>query len=156
DGPKRAIDAMDEIQRRYYITAFQSAVFNALLDDRLTAGALAILEEGDLAWKHDSGAVFPVTADEVASGALPPRLSAPEISPSGRMWGADSSRASGAVGGGELAALAATGVTPEHLAAYGERTGDRVAAQGARRPMRVPLSFPEVEGGVDEHGHYIR
>lgn len=156
DGPKRAIDTMDELQRRYYITAFQSAIFNALLDDRLAAGALGSLEEGDLAWKHDSGAVFPVTADELASGSLPPRLAALEISPSGPMWGADMTRASGPVGERELAALTAVGVTPGDLVAYGERTGDRVAVQGARRPMRVPLRYPDAEGGVDERGHYIR
>ena len=97
DGPKRAIDGMDQLQRRYYITAFQSAVFNAVLDDRLAAGALATLEEGDLAWKHDNGAVFAVTAgDDPAQ--LAARLAALEISPSGPMWGSGMTRAAGAVG----------------------------------------------------------
>jgi tRNA pseudouridine13 synthase len=28
--------------------------------------------------------------------------------------------------------------------------------RGGRRPFRVPLVDPEVEGGIDEHGHYVR
>ena len=28
--------------------------------------------------------------------------------------------------------------------------------EGDRRPLRVPLRDPEVEGGIDEHGHYVR
>lgn len=159
DGPKRAIDEMDPLQRRYFITAFQSAVFNAVLEDRLRAGTFARLEEGDLAWKHDNGAVFPVTADELAGeGAriLRERLERLEISPSGPMWGAEMTRASGAVAERELAALTASGVTPEMMTEYRQRTGDRLAAEGARKPLRVPLMYPDVEGGVDEHGHYIR
>ncbi len=27
---------------------------------------------------------------------------------------------------------------------------------GDRRPLRIPVIDPEVEGGVDEHGAYIR
>lgn len=159
EGPKRAIDDMDPLQRRYFITSFQSAVFNAVLDERLTAGTLASLEEGDLAWKHDNGAVFSVTPEELEGERgveLRGRVERLEVSPSGPMWGADMTRAGGAVGERELAALAATGVTPEMLDDYRRRTGDRLAAQGARKPLRVPLKHPDVEGGVDEHGHYIR
>lgn len=159
DGPKRAIDDMDPLQRRYFITAFQSAVFNSVLEERLAAGTLACVEEGDLAWKHDNGAVFPVTAEELEGerGAeLRGRLERLEVSPSGPMWGADMTRAGGAVGERELAALKATGVTPETMDEYRQRTGDRMAAEGARKPLRVPLMYPDVEGGVDEHGHYIR
>lgn len=28
--------------------------------------------------------------------------------------------------------------------------------RGSRRPLRVPLRYPDVEGGIDEHGHYVR
>ena len=43
------------------INAFQSAVFNAVLDGRVAEGSLATLREGDLAFKHDNHAVFAVS-----------------------------------------------------------------------------------------------
>ena len=54
----------------------------------------------------------------------------------------------------ELDALHAEGVTIETLASYAERT--RQPITGARRPLRVPVIDPQTEGGIDEHGHYVR
>ena len=63
-------------------------------------------------------------------------------------------RANGPVGEREVAALNASGVTLEALATFQERRRGRLT--GERRPLRVPLTDPDVEGGIDEHGTYIR
>ena len=60
-------------------SALQSAMFNRVLDWRLEQGLLSSLIEGDLAWKHATGGIFPVTVPELESGELPGRLAALEI-----------------------------------------------------------------------------
>ncbi len=147
---RRACLAIGRAQLGFYVNAFQSAVFNWLLDDRIARGALGTLEPGDLAWKHDSRAVFAVTEELCASGELMDRLATLEISPSGPLWGPGMTTASGVVGERERAALAEAGVTIEHL----EQSPIRV--EGARRAMRVRLAHPDVDSGFDEHGPYVR
>jgi tRNA pseudouridine13 synthase len=154
DPARRAAYAIDQMQRRFFITAFQSSVFNAVLHERLREGTLAKLAEGDLAWKHDSGAVFRVDGALAADAVTRERLRTLEISPSGPMWGPDMMQAEGRAGEVERGALDATGVTIEAIKGYGERAHDPVP--GKRRALRVPLALPDVEGGADEHGAYIR
>ena len=134
----------------FWTSALASAVFNRVLDERIDAGTVDTLLEGDLAWKHDSRAVFPVTAEELATGALPPRLTAFEISPSGPLWGAGMTHAGGGVSEAETRALAAADLAPEQLDTAVPRP------EGARRPLRAPFENADVEGGTDEHGQYIR
>ncbi len=152
----QAVRAIERLEFGFYITAFQSAVFNTLLDDRIASGRLAALEDGDLAFKHDSGAVFPIAPDMPAEdrSALADRLKSLEISPSGPMWGRDMTRASGPIADAERAALEATGVTEAVFAAMSRRDAETMVGQ--RRPMRVPLTFPDVEAGIDERGDYIK
>src|SRR5690606_20483603 len=109
---------------------------------------------GDLAWKHDNGAVFAVDEETASSEETRGRVARLEVSPSGPLWGPKMTRAAGEVGRAEDDALARTGVTVDDVAAWEKRT--RLAAPGARRPFRVPLKDPDVEGGVDEHGEYVR
>ncbi len=152
----QAVRAIERLDFGFYITAFQSAVFNTLLDARIESGRLASLEDGDLAFKHDSGAVFPVAADMPADdrAALAARLQSLEISPSGPMWGKDMTRAAGPIADAERAALESTGVTEATFNAMSRR--DLETMVGQRRPMRVPLTFPDVEAGVDDRGDYIK
>jgi tRNA pseudouridine13 synthase len=63
-------------------------------------------------------------------------------------------RTQGAVDEAEVAALRGIGVTVEDLERFGERRKGRLA--GTRRPLRVQLTDPDVEGGLDEHGPYVR
>ncbi|MHC4416361.1 MAG: tRNA pseudouridine(13) synthase TruD [Planctomycetota bacterium] len=147
---REACAAVGKSTRSFWISALQSAVFNRVLDQRIADGTLTTLVEGDLAWKHDSGSVFLVTADELASGRLCPRLEALEISPSGPLWGAGMIRPQAAVAEAEQQALAGVGVPLDTFADTESRL------QGARRPLRVPMIHPETEAGADEHGPYIR
>ncbi len=149
-----AVRAMDAGARRFFVSAFQSAVFNAVLDERLVAGTLGALVPGDLAMKHDNRAVFAVDDAARADPALADRLARVEISPTGPMWGTRMPRASGAILEAETGALERAGVTIEQLEAFDRGSGG--LAEGARRALRVPMTDPEVEAGADEHGEFIR
>ncbi|HBS28574.1 MAG TPA: tRNA pseudouridine(13) synthase TruD [Phycisphaerales bacterium] len=155
-NPQKAFEAVDAAQRRFWCSAFQSAVFNRVLMERLEGrpAPLDALVEGDLAWKHDNGAVFAVDAPTLGDPRTTERLRAGEISPSGPVWGAEMTRAAGAPGDTERRLLDEGSVTPEALELFARRMGP--AMSGARRPLRVPLIDPEVEGGIDEHGEYVR
>ncbi len=152
--PQRAMLSLDETMLRFYEAAFQSAVFNATLDDRLSRGTLSTLDAGDLAVKHENLAVFMVDDEVAADPGTRERLRTFEISPSGPQWGASMMRAGAETDARELAILGSFGVTPEQLGAFDAAVRHRL--DGRRRPLRVPVIDPEVEGGVDEHGSYVR
>ncbi|MHC4220036.1 MAG: tRNA pseudouridine(13) synthase TruD [Planctomycetota bacterium] len=152
-GGRRTRDAARAVGRTamsFWISALQSAVFNRVVDHRLAQGTLTELVEGDLAWKHANGAVFAVTAGELAGGELAPRLERFEISPSGPLWGAGMIRPGPTVSAVEREALEAMGVTEESFA------GRDYEFKGARRSLRAPIGHPSTESGVDEHGAFIR
>ncbi len=151
---KSAFLSLDETTLRFYLSAFQSAVFNTLLDERLSENSLGTLREGDVAVKHANLACFVVDGPTAADPALAQRLASFEISPSGPMWAAGMLRASGEIDAREVAALARSGLAPERLDDFA--ASSRYNLEGKRRPYRVPLTNPEVEGGVDEHGAYVR
>ena len=155
---ERAIGTIDMTQRRFWVSAFQSAVFNRILDLRIESGALATLREGDLAMKQRNGAVFTVDAPTLADPDTHTRLAELKISPTGPVWGTQMMRAKGLTGEIEQAALDETDVTLEDIARFESRTRQPVA--GARKALRAPLDVsdapPEVEAGADEHGPFIR
>lgn len=152
--PAQALRAVDDTQRRFWITAFQSAVFNQVLAGRIEAGSFDKLLPGDLAQKRHNGAVFAVDQTVLNDPGTPERLRSFDIGPSGPLWGPKMMRAAGVVNELEAAALEQTGVTLADMESFAQRSRQQIT--GARRPLRVPLIDPEVEGGVDEHGHYIR
>jgi len=152
-SPGQAVRSIERSERDYFLTAFQSAVFNAVLDERLRAGTLGGLHEGDLAFKHDSGAVFAVAGADLTA-ELVARAEAFEVSPSGPLWGAQMMRATVQTDAAELAALEASGVTFDQLVRFADQHAGRPS--GARRPLRIRLTDPEVEAGADEHGPFIR
>lgn len=170
EGAQRAVTSIGRIGLHFWISALQSAVFNSVLDQRIDGGILGDLLEGDLAWKHGAptdggavtpgrGAVFAVTAKELASGELRSRLDTLEISPSGPLWGRDMKRAEGITGEKERDALRAAGLSIDMFdTAVGGTPGVKspIMLKGARRPLRIPIRNTEIDGGVDEHGNYIR
>lgn len=153
-SPRQAIRSIEPRARNFYLSALQSAVFNAVLDQRVLASTFDRLFPGDLAFKHQNRAVFAVDDAVLADPSTASRLAAFEISPSGPMWASRMPRASGVIDKTELEALARLDLTPEILAEYESRNRD--ALEGARRPLRIPLIDPDAEGGVDEHGPYVR
>lgn len=149
---RQAFRSLDDLTLGFFISAAQSAAFNSILDRRLRDNTLAALHAGDIAMKRDNRACFAVDEATAADPETARRLAALEISPTGPMWGPSMMRATGDTDARELAALAELELTPEALAASPLAS----KLEGERRPLRVPLTDPDIEGGLDEHGPYIR
>jgi tRNA pseudouridine13 synthase len=150
-SPEHAVLSGGSIVRDFWIAALQSAVFNRTVLRRLDAGTLGTLLDGDRAYHHRSGRSFRIDATMLGPDSdVLPRLHAFELSPSGLMPGRDFGPAAGVPGELERAACADFGIDPTLFA-----TG-ALAPTGTRRPLRVPVTNPQCEGGFDEHGPYIR
>lgn len=151
---ERAVRAVDVVQRRYWFTSLQSWIFNRCLARRMEEGLFDRLVRGDLAMKSENGAMFRVDEAVLADPSVEDRLRTFEIGPSGPLWGNRMMRAEGSVDATELAELERAGVTPDQLEEAARQLGP--AMGGTRRALRVPLRYPEIEAGVDEHGSFIR
>ncbi|HET6249617.1 MAG TPA: tRNA pseudouridine(13) synthase TruD [Tepidisphaeraceae bacterium] len=139
-----AARAVDDKLRRLWVSALQSRAFNEVVEKRIDS--LDKLMTGDLAWKHDSGAVF-LVEDAVVEQ---PRCDAFEISPSGPLIGYRMTLPQGEPLAIEQAVFTASGFTPADF----RRAGD-LKVSGARRPLRVQPKDVQLEGGVDEHGPHV-
>src|SRR5262245_53591599 len=136
--PREAYAALGKRPRRIYVSAWQSYVFNRVLDARLATDDYDRLLAGDLAWLHGSGALYPVEDSALEAD----RASRFEASPTGPLPGHDLRRATGRPGEVEGAVLAEDAV-PEEAFLDGP-----VRTRGARRPLRVPL----VDGSLEAEG----
>lgn len=151
-SPNQAVRAIERMHKSFLVTAAQSYVFNQVLDRRLRGGTFAKLLPGDLAWKHDNGAVFSVDdATAVKENADEGRVASLEVSPSGPMWGPSMTRAQGDVAKLELEALQAFSLTEADL-----EGGGNIRPEGVRRPLRVAMRDPDISSGVDDFGSYVR
>jgi len=150
---RAAVMNIDPMQREFFVTAWQSAIFNQVLEQRVIDNTFAQLLPGDVAFIHGPRKQFPVSAEEAETENAPGgRIEQFEVSPSGPMWGKDMTWAKEAPGEIELRELEATGLTKEML----EGVEDAPIATGTRRPLRIPVIDPDYSAGADEHGPYIR
>lgn len=136
---EKAFGAVHPRLRKLYLSAFQSYLFDRVLELRLdTIDRVAM---GDLAWKHLNGACFLV--EDAALEA--PRAEAFEISATGPMFGCKMKQPVDAVLDLEQRILSDEGIGPD---AFDLGSGMRM--EGERRPLRVPLGDPsfKVEGDV--------
>lgn len=117
----------------FLLSAYQSALFNRVLDTRLQT--LDQVFEGDLAMKHPGRSVFRV---EDAS-AEQPRADRFEISPTGPIFGYKMIEPTGWQADVETSVLVAEGMTPE-----GFRVGRGIKAKGGRRALRFQVYEPEL------------
>ena len=156
--PAGVVRSLERFEQSFFVSALQSALFNIVLDHRIAAGSLGTLGPGDVAFKHDSGAVFAVSetlapeSEELRT--LAERCARLEISASGPMWGTGMMPARAGVLELEQRVLHDAGLSIDDFVRLAKARLDGV--EGARRPLRVPLSYPDVEAGQDEHGPYIR
>lgn len=136
--PRAGFEALGKRPRRIYVSAYQSYLFNRCLDARLAADSYDRLEPGDLAWQHETGALYPSDGDEADFD----RARRFEASPSGPLPGFDLPSPTGAPLALERCVIDAEGLSDDLFRA------DHVATRGARRPYRVPLvdASLEVEG----------
>jgi tRNA pseudouridine13 synthase len=114
-------------ERKLLVSALQSEIFNALLAARVEAGELGRIVDGDLVRKEDSGGLF--VADDVAE--VQSRADRLEVSATGPMMGAEMRWPAREAARREEEALAAAGLTREHLDRF------RRAGEGTRRGYRV-------------------
>lgn len=140
----RAFLAIDHALRRFYISAYQSYLFNQVVAARLPGG-LGTLLAGDLALLHANGAVFRVE-DPAAEQT---RATAFEISPTGPLFGYRMTPAEGAAGEIEQSVLDIAQLTPQ---AFRE---NRLRVKGARRPLRFPVTNAAIRLGADAVGAYF-
>ena len=151
-SPQEAAAGIDAAQRRFFTSALQSRMFNTVLAKRIADGLFDKLIDGDLAWKHDSRAVFAVDAETAEYENAPGgRVTTKETSPSGPMWGSQMTLASAAVAKWERQVLDERGLTDADL--MGNAI---VSAKGSRRSMRQFLINPQVSDGQDDRGAYVR
>jgi len=141
-----AVRAIPTRTLRFHLSAFQSRIFNRVLATRLSQGLpLGALIGGDVVYEHSSGRTTPLPPIEPAAADLQARARAFEISPSGPMPGARSLVAEGRPGELERAALTAEGLCAKDF----EDLPKGFAQNGARRPLRVPLTELDVSWGTE-------
>lgn len=149
---EEAVAAIDRSQHELIIHSWQSRIFNAVLDRRIRDGRFDRLVVGDVAMPIGSRGIFPVDAAtaelENAPGGRMPKL---EVSPTGPLWGTEMPRAGGEPDAIEIEMLEAGGIGVDELG----RVGD-TGVHGRRRAMRIKLGLPELSGGADEHGPYVK
>jgi tRNA pseudouridine13 synthase len=131
-GLRKSVSAMPRKLLRLYLSAYQSSLFDCLVDMRLAT--LERIWPGDLAYKHINGACFLVTD----AAAEQPRADTFEISPSAPLFGYKTKLAKGQAGLLEQSLLDKEKLTLESF-----RLSGGLAMEGARRPLRVPLQTHE-------------
>ena len=143
-NPASAVRTVDQRIRRLCISALQSDFFNQVVARRIAS--LDKLLPGDLAEKHDNGAVFRVVDATVEQ----PRCDAFQISPTGPLIGYRMTLPEGQPLQIEEEIFASRGIRPADFRAAG-----RLKVKGARRSLRVRPTDIELAAGVDEHGPHI-
>lgn len=121
----RAYASVPKRLKTFLLSAYQSELFNRVLDARLEN--LDRVSAGDIAVKHPGHSVF-LVEDESAEQ---PRAAQFEISPTGPIYGFKMMQAQGQQGDLEAAVL-----SQESLALEDFRVGEGIQAQGARRALR--------------------
>lgn len=134
----RAFDVVNPRLKKLYLSAFQSWLFDLLLDERLHS--FDQVEEGDLAFRHVNGACFLV--EDAAAEA--PRADRQEISPTGPLFGCRMTLPGGTARRREEALLDEHGLTLDQFELPG---GLRM--EGERRPFRVTVGEPVVAESGD-------
>jgi len=140
----RAYHAIDLRMKKFFVNAYQSQLFNQVLAARITE--LDQIHAGDLAYKHENGAVFRV--EDAAAEA--PRAAAFEISATGPIFGYRMTEATGRAKDIEDAVLAGEGFRPDDF-----RPGRDMKFHGARRPLRFRPDELAADTGTDEHGPFL-
>ncbi|MCA9521239.1 MAG: tRNA pseudouridine(13) synthase TruD, partial [Myxococcales bacterium] len=127
-------------KERLFVNAFQSALFNVWLAERIARGDYARILPGDVAQKRTSGGIFDVVPDERDEAQA--RFDSGEIGYTGPMYGAKMREATADAGARERELLARSGIE--------EGAFRRAKLDGTRRIARVALDDAFV--ATDEAG----
>jgi len=141
---RRAYHAIDARLKKFYVSAYQSHLFNQVLAGRVET--LDQVRVGDLAYKHDVGAVFLVEdADQEQA-----RAAAFAISPTGPIFGYKMTLPGGETGRCEENILQDEGISLEDF-----RLLRRMKVHGSRRSLRFRPEALELDNGDDAHGPFV-
>jgi len=141
---KRAFYAVDKHLKGFFVSAYQSKLFNRVLAARMPEIDTLLL--GDMAWKHVNGACFQV--EDAATEQ--PRCERFEISPTGPLFGQRTTRLTGPAGDIENPILETEGLGEDQF-----RQMKRLGARGGRRPLRIQPKHTSVATEQDEFGPYL-
>jgi tRNA pseudouridine13 synthase len=140
----RAVGAVGKSMLRFYVSAYQSWLFNQVVAARIDAPNR--LMKGDLAYLHDRGAVFFVE-EPAREQARADRF---EISPTGPLFGPRMSEPGGEAARIEGQVLDRAGIRPEDF----DRPGP-LGCAGGRRPLRFKPEGLVLSRGGDEEGPHL-
>lgn len=140
---KRILEAggrhRDRFERKLFLSAYQSDLFNRVLAKRLVGGTFAKALVGDVLKKNVTGGEF-VCEDPLVDQ---PRVDCLEVSPTGPLFGPQMLRPGGAVDALEESVLVDEGVARELFVAGGNET------MGARRLLRIAVQLESSEARGD-------
>lgn len=141
----RAYRIADRRSKRFFVSAYQAALFNEVLARRLPE--LDRILPGDIAVKHSNGACFAVTdpAEEQS------RCQNWEISPTGPMFGPRMAAVTEDAGNIENSILAGAQPVLEQDSRIARDLG-----RGTRRALRCLARDIQHATGQDEHGEYLQ
>jgi len=140
----RAFYAVDKHLKGFFVSAYQSDLFNRVLAARMPDIDKVLL--GDMAYKHVNGACFRVEQPDVEQ----PRCAPFEISPTGPLLGQRTTRLTGPAGQIENPILEAEGLGESEF-----KQMKRLGARGGRRPLRVQPRHTSATIGTDDHGPFL-
>lgn len=129
----RAYSGVPKRLKVFLLSAYQSRLFNQVLDARLQT--IDRVYFGDLAMKHPGRSVFRVEDRDIEQ----PRVASFEISPTGPIFGYKMIQPIGQQGKLEAELLAAEGLTLEDF-----RVGNGIKVKGQRRALRFQVHDPEL------------
>ena len=138
-SPKQAVLAMPRKLLRLYLSAYQSSLFDRLVDMRMTS--LNKIWPGDIAFKHANGACFAVT-DPAAEQR---RADTFEISATAPLYGCKTRLAEAQAGLLEESLL-----DKEELTLQSFRLSGGLTMEGERRPLRVPIHAATCSTDADD------
>jgi tRNA pseudouridine13 synthase len=120
--------APERAERGFALSAARSAIFNAVLAERVHAATWNRLLDGDVVNLNGSGSFFPV---QTVDDTLRERCSQLDVHPTGPMWHGDS-----LISAGPIAELEASVARRHQALADGL---SKAGLEPERRPLRVPV-----------------
>ena len=148
--PVKAVQMINKYTVNFWVSAYQSTIFNRVLDNRIDDGTLCGIQVGDVAMRHESRRQFVVHKEIYADPELAGSVDRLEVSATGPIWGKHMLEPLDDIREMELRALEEIGGTVDLV------ENSSMVPRGTRRPVRIKVEHVEVDSGVDENGAYVR
>jgi tRNA pseudouridine13 synthase len=135
--------APERMERGFALSAARSAIFNAVLAERVLDGTWNQLRDGDVVNLNGSGSIFPA---ETIDDTLRERCGRLDVHPTGPMWHGDSLLSTGATAELEMRTAQRYAVLAEGLS--------KARMEPERRALRVPVR--ELQWRIDGADVYLQ